>query len=454
MFKEFIPLISKWFDDITIRGEKIPDEYGQVSGLKLDHIHLEKLLSEFASRMGQNYPFHIPEYAGQMLKPPHPVAWLAYTLAMSINPNNHALDGGPPTSEMEKEVIGWFSELFEFPQNSLGHLTSGGTVANLEALWIASKIHPNKKIAFSEQAHYTHKRMCDVLRIDYKIIDYDYVTSLGDDFFETLADVGTVVVTMGTTGTGSIEPLDRINRICKNHGVRVHVDAAYGGFFKLIEDELRHQLDWEAISKVDSIVIDPHKHGLQPYGCGCVLFRDPSVGKFYKHDSPYTYFSSNELHLGEITLECSRAGASAAALWFTIKALGLDKKGVIGQGLLACIKAALTFSEAIRESNEFEVLSEPETDIVCYFPKFDSVSKISRASQAIFNAGMESKDNRLYLSLFKVNSKQFGMSFPEIIIDEPVVTILRSVFMKPSHIDFIDQMVHRLQNLKREIITN
>ena len=71
------------------------------------------------------------------------------------------------------------------------------------------------------------------------------------------------------------------------------------------------------------MVVDPHKHGLQPYGCGAVLFRDPSVGRLYKHDSPYTYFTSDELHLGEISLECSRAGASAAALWLTLRSLDL-----------------------------------------------------------------------------------------------------------------------------------
>ena len=66
------------------------------------------------------------------------------------------------------------------------------------------------------------------------------------------------------------------------------------------------------MTEADSIVIDPHKHGLQPYGCGAVLFKNPEEGRFYKHDSPYTYFTSDQLHLGEITLECSRAGAAAA----------------------------------------------------------------------------------------------------------------------------------------------
>ena len=63
-----------------------------------------------------------------------------------------------------------------------------------------------------------------------------------------------------------------------------------------------------AIARADSVVVDPHKHGLQPYGCGCVLFADPAVGRLYAHDSPYTYFTSGDLHLGEISLECSRAG--------------------------------------------------------------------------------------------------------------------------------------------------
>ena len=113
--------------------------------------------------------------------------------------------------------------------------------------------------------------------------------------------------------------------VARAHGVRVHVDAAYGGFFTLLAGaEGPAGLDeapWRAIAECDSVVVDPHKHGLQPYGCGAVLFRDPEVGRFYLHDSPYTYFTSDELHLGEISLECSRAGAAAAALWLTFRLL-------------------------------------------------------------------------------------------------------------------------------------
>ena len=84
--------------------------------------------------------------------------------------------------------------------------------------------------------------------------------------------------------------------------VRLHIDAAYGGYFGLA-DNLggRAARAFELAGEADSIVIDPHKHGLQPYGCGCVLFKDPSVAGIYSHDSGVTYFSSDELHLGEIS---------------------------------------------------------------------------------------------------------------------------------------------------------
>jgi glutamate/tyrosine decarboxylase-like PLP-dependent enzyme len=62
--------------------------------------------AEYTERLQDNYPFFHPRYAGQMLKPPHPVAMAGYLAAMTVNPNNHALDGGPATGAMEKEVVG------------------------------------------------------------------------------------------------------------------------------------------------------------------------------------------------------------------------------------------------------------------------------------------------------------------------------------------------------------
>src|SRR6516165_12821768 len=96
---------------------------------------LAEVLNATAERLQDNYPYFHPLYAGQMLKPPHPVARLAYALALWINPNNHALDGGRASSAMEKEAVAALARLFGW-ETHLGHLCGGGTMANLEALWV------------------------------------------------------------------------------------------------------------------------------------------------------------------------------------------------------------------------------------------------------------------------------------------------------------------------------
>ncbi len=308
-------------------------------------------------RLRGNYPFFHPRYAGQMLKPPHPVAALGYAAAMLINPNNHALDGGPPTAAMEKEVVRRLAEMFRFPEETLGHLTGGGTMANLEALWVARNIRPQQAIAFSEAAHYTHGRMSALLGVRPVEVPADAQGRMQLEALEAelkTGTVGTVVLTAGTTSLGAVDPVAEALPLCRRYGTRVHVDAAYGGFYVLLAYADQAGLlsgavarNFRAIAGADSVVIDPHKHGLQPYGCGCILLRDPSLGRFYRHDSPYTYFTSDELHLGEISLECSRAGASAAALWLTLQVLPLAADRGLGPILAACRRAAQRWSSAL-----------------------------------------------------------------------------------------------------------
>ena len=294
------------------------------------------VLDQVAARMQDNYPYAHPFYAGQMLKPPHPVARLAYALAMFVNPNNHALDGGRASSAMEREAVAGIAAMFGWQQH-LGHLSSGGTLANTEALWVAGQLHPGRKVLASAQAHYTHARLTQVLKIPFQSVAHDARARMDLAALEAAlaaGDVGTVVVTLGTTAAGAVDPLPQILDLRRRYGFRIHVDAAYGGYHRLagnLGPEARAAFD--AIGEADSIVVDPHKHGLQPYGCGCVLFKDPSVGRFYQHDSPYTYFSSKELHLGEISLECSRAGSSAVALWATMQCLPLVPGGTFAKGL-------------------------------------------------------------------------------------------------------------------------
>src|SRR5579863_4570981 len=114
-------------------------DLGDPAGLTLDRIRaMAEVLELTARRLGDNYPYFHPMYAGQMLRPPHPVARAAYALATAINPNNHARDGGRASSVMEIEAVSEIARMFGWAE-SLGHLTSSGTMANLEALWIAGQ---------------------------------------------------------------------------------------------------------------------------------------------------------------------------------------------------------------------------------------------------------------------------------------------------------------------------
>ena len=143
----------------------------------VDRERMGAVLEEAAGRMGDNYPYFHPLYAGQMLKPPHPVARAAYAMAMGINPNNHARDGGRASSEMEIEAVAAIGAMFGWDESTgerpLGHLTSSGTFANLEALWIAGQLAPGKRVVAQEQAHYTHRRISSVLKIPFTPVASD-----------------------------------------------------------------------------------------------------------------------------------------------------------------------------------------------------------------------------------------------------------------------------------------
>lgn len=450
MKTSYLNLLSDALSEFN-RGIDAFGPYDSISGV--DERHLRQVLMEYIDRIMSNYPFVHPAYAGQMLKPPHPVAWLGYTIAMLVNANNHALDGGPDTSAMEKELIRDFVHFFEFPEHSLGHLTASGTIANLEALWIAKCIHPDKGVAFSRSAHYTHSRMCGVLGIKPIVIDDDEDGMPSQDHIRELSDdIGTLVVTMGTTGLGRVEPLHQLFPLCRELGIRVHLDAAYGGFYKLLAGTgLIDEKPWTMVGLADSIVVDPHKHGLQPYGCGCVLFRDPSIGHFYRHDSPYTYFTSGELHLGEISLECSRAGAAAAALWLTLKVLPLDGESGLKGLLTECRLATLEFARILQDSPSWNLYDPPELDIVAYYPEptVPHIEMVHQLSSGILHSGMHGNEgDRIFVSLYNVPTATLADRRPDWARNTKLdrIAILRSVLMKPEHRAFIPELMRRLDH--------
>ncbi|MEO0421541.1 MAG: pyridoxal-dependent decarboxylase [Pseudomonadota bacterium] len=409
-------------------------------------------LLEAAERLQDNYPYHHPLYVGQMLKPPHPLARNAYALAMCLNPNNHALDGGRASSRMEREAVAGLANMFGWDEH-LGHLCGGGTMANFEALWVAREESRSRHgvagaVAASAQAHYTHERLSSVLDRPFVKIDVDAAGRMSIPSLERALEaasqtIDTVVVTLGTTAAGAIDPLPAVLALRERYGFRIHVDAAYGGYFTLADGISAYaRAAFDAIRAVDSVVIDPHKHGLQPYGCGCVLFRDPTVGRHYRHDSPYTYFSSDELHLGEISLECSRAGAAAVALWTTMRAMPLEREGDFACGLEACLSAARRLYKHCQQHPRLAPIFAPELDLLVVAVKSPTAAESSTLAQEIFD---EAAACDLHLAVVRV-PRALALRAEAVTDwqDEETILCLRFCTMKPEHLPWLEQIRKRL----------
>ena len=254
-----------------------------------------------------------------MLKPPHPVAVAGYLAAMLVNPNNHALDGGPGTSGLEVEVVDQLRGHVRAalprpgppdlerddrqPRGAVGR--ARGAPGQAHRALRRRALHPRAHVRAARRDRHGGRRRRRRAHRPRRACEAECARG----------DVGTVVLTTGSTGLGAIDRVDEALALRERYGVRLHADAAYGGFFTLLAAATIRSSPprpYAAIAQCDSVVVDPHKHGLQPYGCGAVLFADPAVARVYSHDSPFTYFTEADLHLGEISLECSRAGAAAA----------------------------------------------------------------------------------------------------------------------------------------------
>jgi glutamate/tyrosine decarboxylase-like PLP-dependent enzyme len=180
-----------------------------------------------------------------------------------------------------------------------------------------------------------------------------------------------------------------------------------------------------------------------------VLYQDPEVGRHYKHESPYTYFTSKELHLGEISLECSRAGASAVALWATQRLMPLVRGGTFARGLADSREAALRLHQRLSADRRFRMLFPPELDIVVWAPAGDSASQISERSERLFEAA--AREN-LHLATYRYPSALLRERWPQVHFDRADVVCMRSCLMKAEHKDWLDRIWSALDRAATPIL--
>jgi hypothetical protein len=148
------------------------------------------------------------------------------------------------------------------------------------------------------------------------------------------------------------------------------------------------------------------------------------------------------MHLGEITLECSRPGASAVALWATHKLLPPVRDGEFSEGLDGCLRAARALWRELHKSSTFTPLMEPELDIVVYAVNAQTTSATSRRAREVFGAAAT---RELHLALIELPIEIFAAYAPDVEVDTESVMCLRSVLMKPEHEDWVERITALLE---------
>ncbi|MYW01918.1 aminotransferase class I/II-fold pyridoxal phosphate-dependent enzyme [Streptomyces sp. SID3343] len=419
--------------------------------------HVERQFAALADRMrgGGNRSSAQPAYTGYALKPPHAAAVAGHLATVLIDSDGSVTDADVTAADLEEEIVAELASMLGLP-DAVGHLTSGATVGNLRALWVAREIHPELGIAHSADTYSAHERMCELLRTPSRSVPVDAAGRMDPDALATeLAKerVGTVVVTVGTPTLGAVDPVADIVTLCRDHGVRVHVDAAYGGFFALVSDahELRDTptaRHLRAVADSDSVVVDAHEHGLHVHGCGAVLFRDTGVGGAARHDARAVDFGSEALRAGDLGLDAERF--DTAALWLTLRALPLTPGG-LGESLAAALRDARRWRELIDGEAELMLYQEPELDILTYLALTGEtrprLSSVEAASRHILHAGAHTTGHPVHLSTLPVRVLDFLRRHPHSVADQNRTQILRSVLSAPepeSHVDLLHARVAAL----------
>jgi aromatic-L-amino-acid/L-tryptophan decarboxylase len=217
---------------------------------------------------------------------------LADMLADVANKYSGIAFSGPGSVKMESQVLQWMTDIIGYPSSAFGNLTSGGSIANLIAIKAARDFHTinstnvRKAVVYcGEQTHHSIYKALNITGLHEAVLRKISLTEnfrldvnrlkeqLQKDRAEGLEPF-LIVASAGTTDTGAVDPLDTIANIAEEYKAWFHVDAAYGGFFILL-DEMKEKL--KGIERSDSIVLDPHKTLFLPFGSGAVLLKSKNV---------------------------------------------------------------------------------------------------------------------------------------------------------------------------------
>ena len=337
------------------------------------------------------------------------------TIASITNEYAGMYYGSPGAVTMENELLNWMKDVFGFPKEAIGNLTSGGSIANLIALTAARDKHQikNEKITrsviyLSPQIHHCiHKaiRIIGLEDIQIRLLELDELSRIDTKKLEQVIqedkDKGLypfmVVASAGTTDTGAIDPLESIGEISESNNMWYHIDGAYGGFF-ILSDSVKHH--FKGIELADSLVIDPHKGLFLPYGLGAVLVKDKEA-VFHSHHYTANYMqdaiANAQINPADVSPELTKH-FRGVRLWLPLHLHGLEP-------FVACLDEKLLLTTYFRNrlvEIGFELGPEPDLTVSYFWystQKVDENEFNEKLMQIIHN------DGSVFLSSTKIGEQ-------------------------------------------------
>ncbi len=314
----------------------------------------ENVMAELKKVSAKDYHFAEGRILGSMCTEPSAIAKEAHAMFLEANLGNPRLY--PGTMELENELIGMVSELLHGKDVS-GLTVSGGTEANITALWIAKKASGGKEVIYPRSAHFSLQKAADILGLT--PIEVGLNEKLQMDVGEVkskLSDnTAAVVAIAGTTEFGMIDPIAELAELCGD--TFLHVDAAFGGFVIPFLRDLGYDMplfDLE-VEGVDFISTDPHKMGMATIPSGVLLIRDTEHLQKIAVSSPYL------TNLRQASLSGTRCSAGAVSAYAVMKFLGRE-------GYRNIVKECMETTDYIVKRVAklgFEVAQKPIMNIVC-----------------------------------------------------------------------------------------
>ncbi|EPO3011379.1 pyridoxal-dependent aspartate 1-decarboxylase PanP [Vibrio cholerae] len=370
-------------------------------------------------------------------------------IMIALNQNLVKIETSKAFTPLERQVLGmihrliygetdhFYQQWMHSAEHSLGAFCSGGTIANITALWVARNNalkaegdfpgvekaglfkamrhygHEGLAILVSERGHYSLKKAADVLGIGQeglvavktdahnRICPHDLeqkITELKANKIKVFAVVGVA----GTTETGNIDPLRTIAQICQREQIHFHIDAAWGGA-TLMSNRYRGLLD--GVELAGSVTIDAHKQLYIPMGAGMVLFKDPNAMRSIEHHAQYILRQGSK-DLGSHTLEGSRSGM-AMLVYASMHIISRP-----GYQLLIdqSIEKARYFADLIDAQTDFELVSQPELCLLTYRYLPAHVRIALEKSQGVHRAQLNELLNELTKFIQK-KQRETGKSF-------------------------------------------